>query len=176
MKTGRAWHLLAMASDLAKKYGLGERETTFVRELAEHGDKKAAAVAAGYSVKDANRAGNDLLRTPEVARALHVEILARLSDDAAKARRIAVRLMEDESVTPKTRADIAFKILDRAGFGVPKAAESPRDVKKIALHEMTTDELRSVAEHLEAEIAGRAKRVDAPNAPGARNQVSELLD
>lgn len=175
MKTGRAWHLLAMASDLAKKYGLGERETTFVRELAEHGDKKAAAVAAGYSSKDANRAGNDLLRTPEVARALHVEIISRLAGDAATARNVARKIMEDEAVSPKTRADIAFRFLDRAGFGVPKAAESPRDVKKIALHEMTTDELRSVAEHLEAEIAGRAKRVNAPDAPDTQDQVVGLL-
>jgi len=163
-----------MAS-IARKQGLSEAQSAFVEELVLSGDKKAAIVAGGYSETNYLRTAGELLRTPEIARALHVEMMARLSDDAVQARRVARKLMDDEAVTPKTRADIAFKLLDRAGFGVPKAAESPRDTKKLSLHELTTDELHSVAEHLEAELAGRAKPVSAPNKQGAASEVDELL-
>ncbi len=164
-----------MASIVARKHGLNEQHALFVQSFVDSGDAAAAVVAAGYAKSNAKTLAKELLRTPEIARALHIETLARLSDDAVQARRVARKIMDDESVTPKTRADIAFKLLDRAGFGVPKAAEAPRDAKKISLHEMTTEELRGVAEHLEKELAGRAKPVGAPDKPEPAEQVDDLL-
>lgn len=161
---------------LSRKHGLDDQQWIFVDALVSGKSKTEATEAAGYDRNNLLRKANDLLRTPEVARAIHVEVIARLQGDAAKARRIAVKLMQDESVSPKTRADIAFKLLDRAGFGVPKAAETPRDKGKLSLHEMTTDELRSVAQHLEDELAGRAKPVDAPNKQEADSQIIDLLE
>lgn len=41
---------------------------------------------------------------------------------------------------------------------------------------MSTDELRSLVDRLEGELAGRAKPLDAPSEDGVPQQLLDLLD
>jgi hypothetical protein len=98
------------------------------------------------------------MRHPAVLPAIHTELGKQLAVDAIIARRVAVKILQDESVSEKVRADLAVKMLRLAGHVEPRAAIADNGPVK-TLSEMSTDELRARAAQLEDEIASRAKPI-----------------
>ena len=164
------------SNNLARRFDLNDSEALWVQTYAEAGDDKAACLAIGYAADQSRKILARFMRAPQVVAALHLEVLRLLQQDAPRARRTALSLMENEEVSAKVRADIAFKLLDRAGFIAPRAAPAGRG-GDTPMHEMTTTELRSLANRLEGEIAGRAKEVgNVPADPIDDAQAAALLD
>lgn len=108
---------------------------------------------------------------------LHAEIVAA----APLALATVLALLTDERVsafgTPivsaKVKSDIAFKILDRAGHVAPRALEAKG--ADIPLNEMSIADLRDLASQLGAEIAERARPVNAPNTPPPASEAVDSL-
>ncbi len=163
-------------ANLPARFGLNERQGDFVRLVAAGLDPKLAYAQSGYSGSelDAQKNALRLLRQPNVAAALHSEIARHLATDAALARRVAVEILQDQTVSPKVRADLAVKMLRLAGHVEPRAALADNGPVK-TLSEMSTEELRARAAQLEDEIAARAKPIRASDAP-ADPQATDIFD
>jgi HPt (histidine-containing phosphotransfer) domain-containing protein len=141
--------------------GLTEQQAELVRYLVKEGKPpEEAAVLAGYHPKSVYRT----LRLPGVAVAISEAIQLDLQTTMAPlAYRVAKSLLVDERVSPRVRADLSIKILDRAGHIVPSnRAQAPEK----SMSEMSRDELVAFIERnqaeidkAEAELAGQAKDV-----------------
>lgn len=140
---------------------LNDQQRRFVRFVAKNGcDWERAAEAAGYHADY----GRELRKNPAIAAALHEMIQLDLKSELAPmAYRVAKTLLEDTNVSPRVRADVAFKILDRAGHIVPTRKDS---APQKALSEMSQAELLAFIERnqaeidkAEAELAGQAKDI-----------------
>lgn len=117
-----------------------------------------AAKLAGYHPKSVYRT----LRLPAVAAAISESIQLDLAAVGAPlAYRAAKSLLRDESVSARVRADISFKILDRAGHIAPTRKEPPA---QMAFSKMSRDELAV----FKGKLAARATDVSpqAPERPG----------
>src|SRR3954468_1470090 len=126
---------------------LTEQQRELVRYLVVEGrPPEEAARLAGYHPKSVYRT----LRLPAVAAAISETIQLDLASiGAPMAYRVAKSLLQDESVSPRVRADISFKLLDRAGHIAPTRKEAaPRK----ALSEMSRDGLALFIESNQAEI------------------------
>lgn len=151
----------------ALQAGLTEQQTAFVHWVARKGlDTDEAARRVGYHPDY----GYQLIRKPAIAGAIHeilqIELVAVVAPSAFK---VARRLMEDETVSARVRADIAFKFMDRAGHITP--SNKAKGAEK-ALSEMSRDEMlayidRNTAEieKMESELAERAIDISAPVMP-----------
>ena len=144
---------------------LTEQQREPVRHLVVEGrPPEEAAKLAGYHPKSVYRT----LRLPAVAAAISETIQLDLASVGAPlAYRVAKSLLQDECVSARVRADLAIKVLDRAGHIAPTRKETPAQK---ALAEMTRDELaafidRNQAEidKIEGELAARAKDVSPEN-------------
>ena len=119
-----------------------------------------AAKLAGYHPKSAYRT----LRLPAVAAAISETIQLDLASVRAPlAYRVAKSLLQDESVSARVRADLAIKVLDRAGHIAPTRKETPAQK---ALSEMSREELAAFIDRnekeidrIEGELGARAKDV-----------------
>ena len=155
-----------MATGIARRSDLNEKQANFVRLVAAGLDPKLAYAQCGYETEPlyAHQNALRLLRHPAVAAALHVEIGRHLATDAALARRVAVQILQDETVSAKVRSDLAVKMLRLAGHVEPRAAVADNGPVK-TLSEMSTEELRARAAQLEDEIASRARPIRASDVP-----------
>lgn len=126
---------------------LTEQQRELVRYLVGEGKPpEEAAKLAGYHPKSAYRT----LRLPAVAAAISETIQLDLASVGAPlAYRVAKSLLQDESVSARVRADLAIKVLDRAGHIAPKRKETQTQK---ALSEMSRDELAAFIRHNEAQI------------------------
>jgi len=151
---------------LAVRFGLNDRQQDFIRLVASGLDPKLAYAQVGYEGTGLACQANALrlLRQPNVAAALHSEIARHLATDAALARRVAVEILQDETVSAKVRSDLAVKMLRLAGHVEPRAAVADNGPVK-TLSEMSTEELRARAAQLEDEIASRARPIRASDVP-----------
>lgn len=169
------------AITVTASFGLSEMEATFVRKYLSSGQKEASAAAAGYS--SPNESAYFVLRLPHVAEALQYELgrLLRV-EDAPRARRILLDLMEDTKAGARIQFDAAKTVLGLAGF-VPPSKSAADEAPEKQLTEMSQEELRSEmqkreaeVDRLEAELAARATQVNAPNQTDTSQETSNLLD
>jgi hypothetical protein len=153
--------------ELTASAGLSDQQAELIRNLVVLGlPPELAGERSGYHPKSVYRT----LRIPAVAAAVAEGIQFELHTASAGALHVAKVLMHDDKVSPRVRADIAFKILDRAGHVVPSNKGKPPEK---ALSEMSQAELLAFIERNQAEIdkaegelAAAAKDVSAPlNAP-----------
>ena len=151
---------------------LSDKERKFAAHYCISGDSTASAAACGYQDKSAAIMGWRMLRTPHVLAAIHAEIARALVSDAVLERGVAVSLLKDETTPAKLRADLAIKLLDRAGHVTPRA-KSREDGADRTLHEMSRDELLAQKARLEDEIASRARAI---NAPAGANESPSMLN
>ncbi len=122
-----------------------------------------SAKRAGYN----EGYGYQLLRKPAVIEAIHRTLQSDMvSVIAPEAFKVARTLMNDDKVSPRVRADISFKFMDRAGHIAPANKDSQ---PQKALSEMTRDELlqfidrnQAAIDKVEQELAERATDVSAP--------------
>jgi phage terminase small subunit len=152
-----------MASQQIATRQLTDKQTAFVTALIETGDAATAAELAGFRDRPSKEAWR-LLRIPHVLAALNTAVAAALAEDAPLARNLLRQYVKDDSMNPKIRLDAAKTLLDRAGHIAPKAKDQSAGHEK-PLNEMSTEELRALADRFEAELAGRAKLVSA-DGPG----------
>jgi phage terminase small subunit len=159
-----------MTKQLALSRDLNDQQAAFVRSMALTGNAALSVAEAGYKTMTPASVGAGLLRTPHVLAALQNEVRRRLVASAPMALRVITEIVQNETVSPKVRLDGARILLERAGHVAPRPTP-PADIGETPLHEMSTDELRSLAGRLEDEIAGRAKVVPGVMAPAAADSV-----
>lgn len=156
--------------------GLSEQQRELVRNLVVLGlPPELAAERSGYNPKSVYRT----LRIPAVAQSVAESIQLELHTAAAGALHVAKTLLHDPAVSPRVRADISFKILDRAGYIVPSRKDS---APQKALSEMSQAELLAFIERNQAEIdkaelelAGQAKDITPQHgAPGDAKPLNFL--
>lgn len=148
-------------------FNLTEQQALLVRLVAHEGlDVQEAGRRAGY----ASSSIRVILRKPAIAAAIHealqFEMQTVLSPLAVK---LAGQFLRNEDVSPRVRADLIFKILDRSGHITPsnKGSGPPK-----ALSEMSRDEMlafinanQAAIDKMETELAERAIDVSAPHLP-----------
>ena len=163
--------------ELAVSAGLSDQQAELIHNLVVKGlPVELAAVESGYNAKSVYRT----LRIPAVAAAIAERIKFEFNSSAAGALHVAKTIMHDPKASERVRADIAFKILDRAGHGIPsKKDNSPQK----ALSEMTQGELLAFIEANQAaidkatdELAGKAKDITRHNAPALDVKALNYLD
>ena len=156
---------------------LTPQERNFVAWYVELGDANAAAVEAGYAGKSVKWKAEvaTLTRKPAILAALHAEIGRQLIADASVARRVAMKILTDEEVTPKVRSDLAIKILRLGGHVEPKQ-EQRDNVSDKSLAELSMQELRDRAEALERELSERAKPVISVKASANDEQPIDIIE
>jgi hypothetical protein len=162
-----------MSKELAAKYELTEMQAAFVRHVSEGVEPNQAVTLAGYGTSNIYSRAHELLRSPHVLAAIHLDVRRRLVSGAPIALAVIERLVKDESTPPKIRLDAAKTLLDRAGHIAPRAILD-KGTQELALHELSLSELRSLADRLEGELAGRAKDVSGANAAPAETQAAEV--
>jgi hypothetical protein len=170
----KGWRLTGIVT----RHGLTDRQAVYVERIVSGFEPREAAKAAGFHPAYAHKA----MRVPAISLAIEREVRRILTDEAAPlALRTALVLVRKGS--DRVRADLAVKLLAMAGFGPRDAGAA--DEKQLA--EMSAAELRAYIERnhaeyerLEAELASRAKLVDAPDsaqiAPPAPSNSLDYLD
>ena len=166
-----------MARDLATRSALSLQEQLFVERALETGDTELAYAQSGFATASPQwrSSAATLARKPAVVAALHTLLARQLALDAASARRVALKLMNDEAVTPKVRADLAIKIMRMAGHIEPKQ-EQRDNVSDKSLAELSMQELRDRAEALERELSERARPVISAKASAADEQAIDIVE
>lgn len=147
-----------MTGTLAEHYGLRPNHFDFVSKLSATGDIEAASEHSGLSVSSGYR----LSREPAIQAAVAAEVRRKLQVGAALGVKVLLELAASKTASERVRADCAKALLDRAGFIAPRAVAPGNGLNK-QLHELSTADLRALADKLENEIAGRAKQVNAPH-------------
>lgn len=146
-----------------------ELQARVARAVVETGTLTAAAAKSGVALSYCCK----LMQDPAVQAAVHAEMRRRLATAAPVALTVLITIVRDEAANPRVRVDAAKAILDRAGFGPPKVAAAGAEK---ALNEMTTGELRELADRLERELADRAKPVNAQDAVVEPVEPTDILD
>lgn len=144
-------------------FKLNDRQAAFVSAFVEHGDKIAAADAAGYDGNHLDTTAHRLLAMPAVAAAIQLQTMHRLRNAAPMALSVIINLARSDKASDRVKLEAAKTLLDRAGFIAPKAADADPDGNK-PLSEMTPDELRDFIskgrEQLEAKMVDVTPKVD----------------
>jgi hypothetical protein len=94
--------------------------------------------------------------------------------DAPASFAVLRELRDDVDISPKVRFDCARTLLDRAGHVAPRATIDRNQADK-PLHELSTDELRTMADRLEGELAERAKPVISARAAPERDDDTDII-
>lgn len=161
-----------MPMEIALVSKLTSQQAAFVQALILGGDKKSAAIIAGYAPEFANEIACGLVRQPQILAAVQIGVARDLSIGAVVANRVLQEFVADPSVDKRLRFACAKTILDRAGHIAPKAVAAGQ-AGELPLNEMSTTELRALADKLEGEISGRAKDVSSAKAAPRKPQVIE---
>lgn len=96
----------------------------FVTEYLQNGNNATqAAIAAGYSEKTASSQGSRLLKSVEVRQYLNKteqnlnkDLRMMFAEDAVKAYKVMLEIMQDPGAMHKDRLIAARDLLDRAGY------------------------------------------------------------
>lgn len=159
-----------MAGELAKTFT--EQQQSFVALVSSGIDPTEAAAQSGYASNNGRVDAWRLMRQPAIVAAIHLEVARRLALGAPIALKFLQDTVQDSTVDKRLRAAIAKTLLDRAGYIPPRAA-APGNAGETPLNEMTMGELRTLADKLEGEIAGRAKPVSSASAAPKGTQAIE---
>jgi phage terminase small subunit len=116
---------------------LTDLQSAFVANYVATGDPHKAALEAGYAPATARTAGTEILRVPHVAQAVARAVAQRLAMSAPMALAVIEELSSNPDISAKVRLDAS----------------------KALLHEMTVEELKTLAARLENELAERATDV-----------------
>jgi len=135
---------------------LTEMQAAFVAHVVSGVEPAKAAPLAGYA-NDGSIVASGLMRNPRVLAAIHFETARRISALAPVAVGVLETIAKDETAPKGVRVDAAKTLLDRAGHLPPKIAGDGRSGRTPA--EMSTDELRALADELQRTIEDRAKLV-----------------
>ena len=142
--------------------GLTEQQRELVRYIVIEGKPLAeAAELAGYHPKSVYKT----LRLHAVAGAISEAIQLDLQATMAPlAYRVAKTLLQDEQVSARVRADLAVKILDRAGHIAPTRKDDsgrPRALSELSREELAAfiEKNQAEVDRVEGELAARAKDV-----------------
>ena len=141
-----------------KHLNLTERQAAFIPLFVETGDAYRSAIVAGFSECTARQASAEILDRPSVARAIVFAARQRL----ARTIPLSISVLEqlrDTAHSEKIRMDCATRLLDRAGIIPPKPEEAVSEIEK-PLNDLTLEELRSLVDRYEAELANRAKPIN----------------
>jgi phage terminase small subunit len=148
-----------MASDLPAALNLTTKQAEFARLYVELGDAAKAAAGAGYG--SSAIAAYRLVKHPAILALVRYETAKRLQGLAPVALTVLQEIMLDQTVSAKTRADCAVKILDRSGHSASvtiKAADRPNGSDKPHA-ELTESELLDMLQNLRKEQAEEAQLV-----------------
>lgn len=152
-----------------------ESQKAFVERICDGYQRDEAVRLAGYETNNPESIAHALLQTPHIIAAVHIGIAKRLAVSAPVSLKLLQRCVEDERVDMRLRVACAKDLLNRAGFVAPKAA-APGRAGETPLNEMSMDALRTLADKLESEIAGRAKEVSSANAaPSDAQSVDDII-
>lgn len=164
--------------EIAVSAGLTDQQRVLVHLIVHDGKgTQEAGALAGYK----NGSVYSALKRPAVAAAISEAIQLDLAAVGAPlAYRVSKQLLRDDKVSPRVRADIAFKILDRAGHIVPSRKDS---APQKALSEMSQAELLAFIERNQAEIdkaelelAGQARDITPQHDAPATAKPLDFLD
>lgn len=154
---------------------LSESETTLARNIiACGGDFDLGATASGYAKGGLAALKSRVTRKPAFLAAIHIETQRSLQLAAPVAQQFIVDLVRNADAPAKLRLDAAKTLLDRAGHIAPRARALGEGQDK-TLGEMTLDELKETQERLQAELASRAKPVNAQEAEATDTQAIDLV-
>lgn len=153
---------------------LNEQQKVFIARYLETGDAVQASLDASYSSSNPGANAWRLLRLPNVSRAVALQARQRFAGLAPVALHVIEMIMLDTAVAARVRLEAAKTLLDRAGYIAPKAQQERSN--DLPLHEMSTDDLRTMAARLEDEIAGRARPISAIPAPDSASEDDPAVD
>lgn len=153
LRRGAIWYTEMMRYAVPAISDLNERQGVFVRSFIEHGDARKAAEEAGYTGTTVRNAHTQLLNTPRIAIAIAVAARDRLARAVPMALNTLEHLVQ-HAVSERVKVDAAKAILDRAGLVAPRAPEAGEPDKP--LNEKSAEELRSLIDKWEGELANRA--------------------
>jgi phage terminase small subunit len=154
---------------------LTERQSRFVEAYVNGRNITGSAIDAGYSESTASQIGSALLKVPHIQAAVQAGVRHALALDAPLARRVLVDLAQDAHMNPKIRLDAAKTLLDRAGHVAPRPT-TDKSAEHQALHEMSIEQLRALADRLESELADRAKPVEPADSAQSDAEQAPALD
>lgn len=146
--------------------------SAFLDALVSGADPAAAWKGCGLPGDAKNGEAEALLKQPIILREFHSRVRAALQVDAGAARRVLLEIMHDPEASKAVRVKAADIVLSRAGVSAPKDGAGAGDTP---LNEMSTEQLRAVADKLETEIAARAQDVSGPAKDAKLAQVDDLI-
>lgn len=156
---------------------LPDRQAEFVRLIVAGKEPDAAAQLAGYAGKDASWR---LMRLPQVAASLHMEVQRMLVVDAPVSWRVLREIRDNVKTPARTRADVSVQLLKLAGHVAPTSREQA-NAKQI--NEMTSEELLAYIDRnsrelarLEQELASRGAPLDTPHGQVADAKALDYLE
>lgn len=146
----------------------------FVKEFAESGDSKAAAVAAGVHPDRAAVMARQWINSPVVRQAYQAVVRSRYAEAGPIALNVLLKFAKNENdfCTKDLQLSAAKDLAARAGYNAKDMREADKETKD--LREMSPEELRAVIAATEGELAGRAKPVNAPSNVASSMQVIDL--
>lgn len=146
-----------MVAPGALRVNLPDSYRKFVICVSRGMTNEAASSEAGFSPST----GSQLVRRPEIMAAIHQEV-ARLIrvEGAPVAFKVLLDIAKDVTAPKGVRVDAAKTLLSRAGHVEPRAEQAKPD--EVPMNEMTQDQLHSLVNQLEGELAARAKPIGAP--------------
>jgi hypothetical protein len=165
-----------MANELTTS-DLSEMELALVRNMVStpNAPFEHNALAAGYGKGAISSLKFRVTRKPAFIAALHLETARRVQQLAPGALETVQEIERGAIVwNAKVRLDAAKVILSIAGHIAPRARALGEGQDK-TLGEMTLDELKETQERLQAELASRAKPVDAQQTGPIDTQPIDLM-
>lgn len=146
---------------IVRGYGLDDRPLNAVINFLNGSTKEEACLDAGY----AKGSSGMVFRSAKVQAALAAVIDRHLVGELAPgAIHVLSRLLYDERVAAGVRSNIAFGLLDRAGFTAKRHEKAGGDARDPS--QLNPAELQAQIDKLQREIDGRMRDVtpnDAPN-------------
>lgn len=146
----------------------------FVKEFAETGDGKVAAVKAGVHPDRAGNMARQWMSSPAVRQAYQAAVRTRFAEAGPLALNVLLKFTknEDNKYPPDLQLSAAKDLAARAGFNAKDMREADKEQKD--MREMSPEELRQVIAATEDELAGRAKPVNAPSSTPSATQIIDI--
>jgi hypothetical protein len=115
------------------------------------------------------------MQQPAIIATVQMGVARRLAIGSGAALRVLQEFTVDETLDKRLRFACAKTLLDRAGHIAPKAIAASTGAS-VPLNEMSMSDLRTLADKLEGEIAGRAKDVSsAKPAPSKAQTIEDIM-
>jgi hypothetical protein len=163
--------MISMAKEIAARQ-LTSQQSVFVSHILVSGDPRAAAEKAEYANSEVS--GYRVAALPAVREAIREGIAGLLETRAAPlALQALLDVVGDPAANVQARVAAAKTLLDRAGFAPKTDNGATLDAAS-----MSSEQLRGLANGLEAELAKRAEVLpdSAPKRPIIDVDVAEMLD